>query len=181
MRFRVLEADGWKIFRSNMSGMTYPPDKLLQYEFIGTLYFLPSSEESSAICQLEFASWGPDMASRISLRDKNYDIQNELLLCPDGERRFFSRRNIVPYDSGAEVQLVIVKDRLTHVTIDDVPHLRVVGDWIERTEDKNGKVRTTSWGIEGLLKQSGLPSASLDQRDRDTLGVLRRNWREVCE
>ena len=164
-----------------MSGMTYPPDKLLQYEFIGTLYFLPSSEESSAICQLEFASWGPDMASRSSLRDKNYDIQNELLLCPDGERRFFSRRNIVPYDSGAEVQLVIVKDRLTHVTIDDVPHLRVVGDWIERTEDKNGKVRTTSWGIEGLLKQSGLPSASLDQRDRDTLGVLRRNWREVCE
>ena len=176
-----MEADGWKIFRSNMSGMTYPPDKLLQYEFIGTLYFLPSSEESSAICQLEFASWGPDMASRISLRDKNYDIQNELLLCPDGERRFFSRRNIVPYDSGAEVQLVIVKDSLTHVTIDDVPHLRVVGDWIERTEDKNGKVRTTSWGIEGLLKQSGLPSASLDQRDRDTLGVLRRNWREVCE
>lgn len=161
--------------------MNYPPDKLFQYEFVGSLFFLPSSSESSAICQLEFAGWGPDMVARISLRDKNYDIQNELLLCPDGDRRFFSRRNIAPYDSGTEVQLVIVKDRLTHVTIDDVPHLRVVGDWIERTEDKNGKVRTTSWGIEGLLKQSGLPTASLDQRDRDTLGVLRRNWREVCE
>ena len=164
-----------------MSGMTYPPDKLLQYEFIGTLYFLPSSVESSAICQLEFAPRGPDMAARISLRDKNYDIQNELLFCPDGERRFLSRRTISPYDSGPEVQLVIVKDRLTHVMIDSVPHLRVVGDWIERTEDKNGKVQSTSWGIEGLLKQSGLPSASLDQRDRDALSVLRRNWREVCK
>jgi len=71
------------------------------------------------------------MVARISLRDKNYDIQNELLLCPDGDRRFFSRRNIAPYDSGTEAQLVIVKDRLTHVTIDDVPHLRVVGDWID--------------------------------------------------
>ena len=167
--------------RTNMSGMTYPPDKLLQYEFIGTLYFLPSSVESSAICQLEFAPWGPDTAARISLRDKSYDISNELLYCPDGERRFLSRRTISPYDSGPEVQLVIVKDRLTHVMIDSVPHLRVVGDWIERTEDKNGKVRSTSWGIEGLLKQSGLPSASLDQRDRDALSVLRRNWREVCK
>lgn len=128
--------------------MTYPPDKLLQYEFIGTLYFLPSSVESSAICQLEFTAYGPDMAARISLRDKNYDVQNELLLCPDGERRFLSRRTISPYDSGPEVQLVIVKDRLTHVMIDSVPHLRVVGDWIERTEDKNGKMRTTAWGIE---------------------------------
>lgn len=161
--------------------MTYPPDKLLQYEFIGTLYFLPSSVESSAICQLEFAPWGPDMAARISLRDKNYDISNELLYCPEGERRFFSRRTISPYDSMTLVQLVIVKDRLTHIMIEDVPHLRVVGDWIERTEDKNGKVRSTSWGIEGLLKQSGLPSASLDQRDRDALSVLRRNWREVCK
>ena len=167
--------------QSNISGMTYPPDKLLQYEFIGTLYFLPSSVESSAICQLEFAPWGPDMAARISLRDKNYDISNELLYCPEGERRFFSRRTISPYDSMTLVQLVIVKDRLTHIMIEDVPHLRVVGDWIERTEDKNGKVRSTSWGIEGLLKQSGLPSASLDQRDRDTLSVLRRNWREVCK
>ena len=166
---------------SNMSGMTYPPDKLLQSEFIGTLYFLPSSVESSAICQLEFAPWGPDMAARISLRDKNYDISNELLYCPEGERRFFSRRTISPYDSMTLVQLVIVKDRLTHIMIEDVPHLRVVGDWIERTEDKNGKVRSTSWGIEGLLKQSGLPSASLDQRDRDALSVLRRNWREVCK
>ncbi len=85
--------------QSNISGMTYPPDKLLQYEFIGTLYFLPSSVESSAICQLEFAPWGPDMAARISLRDKNYDISNELLYCPEGERRFFSRRTISPYDS----------------------------------------------------------------------------------
>lgn len=161
--------------------MTYPPDKLLQYEFIGTLYFLPSSVESSAICQLEFAPWGPDMAARISLRDKNYDISNELLYCPEGERRFFSRRTISPYDSMTLVQLVIVKDRLTHIRIEEVPHLRVVGDWIERTEDKNGKVRSTSWGIEGLLKQSGLPSASLDQRDRDALSVLRRNWREVCK
>lgn len=161
--------------------MTYPPDKLLQYEFIGTLYFLPSSVESSAICQLEFAPWGPDMAARISLRDKNYDISNELLYCPEGERRFFSRRTISPYDSMTLVQLVIVKDRLTHIMIEDVPHLRVVGDWIERTEDKNGKVRSTSWGIEGLFKQSGLPSASLDQRDRDALSVLRRNWREVCK
>ncbi len=167
--------------QSNISGMTYPPDKLLQYEFIGTLYFLPSSVESSAICQLEFAPWGPDMAARISLRDKNYDISNELLYCPEGERRFFSRRTISPYDSMTLVQLVIVKDRLTHIMIEDVPHLRVVGDWIERTEDKNGKVRSTSWGIEGLLKQSGLPSASLDQRDRDALSVLRRNWREVCK
>ena len=164
-----------------MSGMTYPPDKLLQYEFIGTLYFLPSSVESSAICQLEFAPWGPDMAARISLRDKNYDISNELLYCPEGERRFFSRRTISPYDSMTLVQLVIVKDRLTHIMIEDVPHLRVVGDWIERTEDKNGKVRTTAWGIEGLLKQSGLPSAQLDQRDRSALGVLQRNWRKVCE
>ena len=164
-----------------MSGMTYPPDKLLQYEFIGTLYFLPSSVESSAICQLEFAPWGPDTAARISLRDKSYDISNELLYCPEGERRFFSRRTISPYDSMTLVQLVIVKDRLTHIMIEDVPHLRVVGDWIERTEDKNGKVRSTSWGIEGLLKQSGLPSASLDQRDRDALSVLRRNWREVCK
>lgn len=161
--------------------MTYPPDKLLQYEFIGTLYFLPSSVESSAICQLEFTAYGPDMAARISLRDKNYDVQNELLLCPDGERRFLSRRTISPYDSGPEVQLVIVKDRLTHVMIDSVPHLRVVGDWIERTEDKNGKVRTTAWGIEGLLKQSGLTAAHLDQRDKDILAVLRRNWRQVCE
>ena len=167
--------------QSNISGMTYPPDKLSQYEFIGTLYFLPSSVESSAICQLEFAPWGPDMAARISLRDKNYDISNELLYCPEGERRFFSRRTISPYDSMTLVQLVIVKDRLTHIMIEDVPHLRVVGDWIERTEDKNGKVRSTSWGIEGLLKQSGLPSASLDQRDRDALSVLRRNWREVCK
>ena len=167
--------------QSNISGMTYPPDKLLQYEFIGTLFFLPSSVESSAICQLEFAPWGPDMAARISLRDKNYDISNELLYCPEGERRFFSRRTISPYDSMTLVQLVIVKDRLTHIMIEDVPHLRVVGDWIERTEDKNGKVRSTSWGIEGLLKQSGLPSASLDQRDRDALSVLRRNWREVCK
>ena len=167
--------------QSNISGMTYLPDKLLQYEFIGTLYFLPSSVESSAICQLEFAPWGPDMAARISLRDKNYDISNELLYCPEGERRFFSRRTISPYDSMTLVQLVIVKDRLTHIMIEDVPHLRVVGDWIERTEDKNGKVRSTSWGIEGLLKQSGLPSASLDQRDRDALSVLRRNWREVCK
>lgn len=167
--------------QSNISGMTYPPDKLLQYEFIGTLYFLPSSVESSAICQLEFAPWGSDMAARISLRDKNYDISNELLYCPEGERRFFSRRTISPYDSMTLVQLVIVKDRLTHIMIEDVPHLRVVGDWIERTEDKNGKVRSTSWGIEGLLKQSGLPSASLDQRDRDALSVLRRNWREVCK
>lgn len=167
--------------QSNISGMTYPPDKLLQYEFIGTLYFLPSSVESSAICQLEFAPWGPDMAARISLRDKNYDISNELLYCPEGERRFFSRRTISPYDSMTLVQLVIVKDRLTHIMIEDVPHLRVVGDWIERTEDKNGKVRTTSWGIEGLLKQSGLPSASLDQRDGDALSVLRRNWRDVCK
>ena len=167
--------------QSNISGMTYPPDKLLQSEFIGTLYFLPSSVESSAICQLEFAPWGPDMAARISLRDKNYDISNELLYCPEGERRFFSRRTISPYDSMTLVQLVIVKDRLTHIMIEDVPHLRVVGDWIERTEDKNGKVRSTSWGIEGLLKQSGLPSASLDQRDRDALSVLRRNWREVCK
>ena len=167
--------------QSNISGMTYPPDKLLQYEFIGTLYFLPSSVESSAICQLEFAPWGPDMAARISLRDKNYDISNELLYCPEGERRFFSRRTISPNDSKTLVQLVIVKDRLTHIMIEDVPHLRVVGDWIERTEDKNGKVRSTSWGIEGLLKQSGLPSASLDQRDRDALSVLRRNWREVCK
>lgn len=167
--------------QSNISGMTYPPDKLLQYEFIGTLYFLPSSVESSAICQLEFAPWGPDMAARISLRDKNYDISNELLYCPEGERRFFSRRTISPYDSMTLVQLVIVKDRLTHIMIEDVPHLRVVGDWIERTEDKNGKVRSTSWGIEGLLKQSGLPSASLDQRDRDALSVLRRNWREICK
>ncbi len=167
--------------QSNISGMTYPPDKLLLYEFIGTLYFLPSSVESSAICQLEFAPWGPDMAARISLRDKNYDISNELLYCPEGERRFFSRRTISPYDSMTLVQLVIVKDRLTHIMIEDVPHLRVVGDWIERTEDKNGKVRSTSWGIEGLLKQSGLPSASLDQRDRDALSVLRRNWREVCK
>ena len=164
-----------------MSGMTYPPDKLLQSEFIGTLYFLPSSVESSAICQLEFAPWGPDMAARISLRDKNYDISNELLYCPEGERRFFSRRTISPYDSMTLVQLVIVKDRLTHIMIEDVPHLRVVGDWIERTEDKNGKVRSTSWGIEGLLKQSGLPSSSLDQRYRDALSVLRRNWREVCK
>lgn len=161
--------------------MTYPPDKLLQYEFIGTLYFLPSSVESSAICQLEFTAYGPDMAARISLRDKNYDVQNELLLCPDGERRFLSRRTISPYDSGPEVQLVIVKDRLTHVMIDSVPHLRVVGDWIERTEDKNGKVRTTAWGIEGLLKQSGLTAAHLDQRDKDILAVLRRNWSQVCE
>ena len=167
--------------QSNISGMTYPPDKLLQYEFIGTLYFLPSSVESSAICQLEFTAYGPDMAARISLRDKNYDVQNELLLCPDGERRFLSRRTISPYDSGPEVQLVIVKDRLTHVMIDSVPHLRVVGDWIERTEDKNGKMRTTAWGIEGLLKQSGLTAAHLDQRDKDTLAVLRRNWRQVCE
>ena len=167
--------------QSNISGMTYPPDKLLQYEFIGTLYFLPSSVESSAICQLEFAPWGPDTAARISLRDKSYDISNELLYCPEGERRFFSRRTISPYDSMTLVQLVIVKDRLTHIMIEDVPHLRVVGDWIERTEDKNGKVRSTSWGIEGLLKQSGLPSASLDQRDRDALSVLRRNWREVCK
>ena len=121
------------------------------------------------------------MAARISLRDKNYDISNELLYCPEGERRFLSRRTISPYDSGPEVQLVIVKDRLTHVMIDSVPHLRVVGDWIERTEDKNGKVRTTAWGIEGLLKQSGLPSAQLDQRDRSALGVLQRNWRKVCE
>ena len=164
-----------------MSGMTYPPDKLLQYEFIGTLYFLPSSEESSAICQLEFTPWGPDMAARISLRDKNYDISNELLYCPDGERRFFSRRTISPYDSMTLVQLVIVKDRLTHIMIEDVPHLRVVGDWIERTEDKNGKVRSTSWGIEGLLKQSGLPAAQLDQRDRNALGTLQRNWRQVSE
>ena len=99
--------------QSNISGMTYPPDKLLQYEFIGTLYFLPSSVESSAICQLEFAPWGPDMAARISLRDKNYDISNELLYCPEGERRFFSRRTISPYDSMTLVQLVIVKDSLT--------------------------------------------------------------------
>ena len=161
--------------------MTYPPDKLLQYEFIGTLYFLPSSVESSAICQLEFAPWGPDMAARISLRDKNYDISNELLYCPEGERRFFSRRTISPYDSMTLVQLVIVKDRLTHIMIEDVPHLRVVGDWIERTEDKNGKVRSTSWGIEGLLKQSGLPAAQLDQRDRNALGTLQRNWRQVSE
>lgn len=167
--------------RKVISGMTYPPDKLLQYEFIGTLYFLPSSVESSAICQLEFTAYGPDMAARISLRDKNYDVQNELLLCPDGERRFLSRRTISPYDSGPEVQLVIVKDRLTHVMIDSVPHLRVVGDWIERTEDKNGKVRTTAWGIEGLLKQSGLTAAHLDQRDKDILAVLRRNWHQVCE
>ncbi len=167
--------------QSNISGMTYPPDKLLQYEFIGTLYFLPSSVESSAICQLEFAPWGPDMAARISLRDKNYDISNELLYCPEGERRFFSRRTISPYDSMTLVQLVIVKDRLTHIMIEDVPHLRVVGDWIERTEDKNGKVRSTSWGIEGLLKQSGLPAAQLDQRDRNALGTLQRNWRQVSE
>ena len=98
-----------------MSSMNYPPDKLFQYEFVGSLFFLPSSSESSAICQLEFAGWGPDMVARISLRDKNYDIQNELLLCPDGDRRFFSRRNIAPYDSGTEVQLVIVKDRLTRI------------------------------------------------------------------
>lgn len=120
------------------------------------------------------------MAARISLRDKNYDISNELLYCPEGERRFFSRRTISPYDSMTLVQLVIVKDRLTHIMIEDVPHLRVVGDWIERTEDKNGKVRTAAWGIEGLLKQSGLPAAQLDQRDRSTLGFLQRNWLQVC-
>lgn len=156
-------------------------DPLFQHEFIGTLFFLPSTSDSSAICQLEFTTWGPDTVARISLKDKHYEISNELLLCPDGEQRFRSRKEIPAYRDGPYVQLLLVKDRLTHVAVNGTPHLRVVGDWIERTEDKNGKVRSTSWGIEGLLKQSGLPSARPDERDRHSLTALRRNWHQVSE
>ena len=162
----------------NMNSFT---DPLLRNEFIGTLFFLPSTNDWSAICRLEFTTWGPDMVARISLKDKHYEISDELLLCPDGENRFRSRKEIPAYGVGPYVQLLLVKDRLTHVCSDGAPHLRVVGDWIERAEDKNGRVRTTSYGIEGLLKQSGLPSASLDDRDRHALHALRRNWREVSE
>lgn len=166
---------------SNAAAMIQSNDTFWQREFIGTLFFLPSNNDWSAICELEFATWGPDTVARISLKDKHYEISNELMLCPDGEHRFRSRREIPAYGDGPYVQLVLVKDRLTHVTVDGTPHLRVVGDWIERSEDKNGKIRTTTWGIEGLLKQSGLPSAMLDERDRSTLGALRRNWRQVSE
>lgn len=165
----------------NIFTMIQINNPLFQHEFIGTLFFLPSSGDSSAICELEFTTWGPDMVARISLKDKHYAITNELLLCPDGEQRFRSRKEIPAYGDGPYVQLLLVKDRLTHVSVDGTPHLRVVGDWIERAEDKNGRVRTTSYGIEGLLKQSGLPSASLDDRDRHALHALRRNWREVSE
>ena len=157
-------------------------DPLLKYEFGGTVFFLPSASDSSAICQLEFATWGPHLVARMSLRDlDNYEIKDELLLCPDGEQRFRSRREIAPYGADAQVQLLLLRDRLTHVMVDGQPHLRVVGGWIERTEDKNGKVRTASWGIEGLLKQSGMLSAKLDSQDITALGTLHRNWRQVSE
>lgn len=156
-------------------------DPLFQHEFIGTLFFLPSNNDWSAICQLEFTTSGPDRVARIGLKDRHYEIANELLLCPDGEKRFCSRKEIPAYGDGPYVQLLLVADRLTHVCVDGTPHLRVVGDWIERAEDKNGRVRTTRWGIEGLLKKSGLPSSSLDERDKHALAALRRNWRQVSE
>jgi len=118
----------------------------------------------------------------MSLRDLNkYEIKDELLLCPDGEQRFRSCRAIAPYGADAQVQLVLLRDRLTHVMVDEKPHLRVVGGWIERNEDKNGKIRTASWGIEGLLKQSGMTSAHLDSQDITALIALHRNWRQVSE
>jgi hypothetical protein len=157
-------------------------DPLLKHEFGGTVFFLPSTSDSSAICQLEFATWGAHLVARLGLRDlDNYKIENELLLCPDSEQRFRSRREIAPYGADAQVQLLLLRDRLTHVMVDGKPHLRVVGGWIERTEDKNGKVRTASWGIEGLLKQGGMPSAGLDKQDITALGALHRNWRQVSE
>ena len=161
--------------------MTHPTDPLLQYEYGGTIFFLPSVDNSSAICKLEFTIWGEDIVARISLRDTHYQIEDELLLCPDGENRLRSKRGMCPYGTSTTVQLVLIRDRLTHVIVGEKPHLRVVGEWIERKEDKAGKVRTETWGIEGLLKRSGVPSARLDQKERDAIDYLRRNWRQVCE
>lgn len=161
--------------------MSFIDDLLFECQFVGMLYFLPSSSNSSAICQLEFGTLGPAKVARISLSDKEYEISDELLFCPDKEQRFLSRRDIVPCGTGPRVQLLLVKDRLTPVTFDDRPHLRVVGDWIARTEDKNGRVRTTRWGFEGLLKQSSRKSARLEPEEANDLRKLHMNWREVSE
>ena len=156
-------------------------DPVFQHEFFGTLFFLPSSEDSSAFCRLEFTTWGPGTVACICLEDEHYKITNELLLCPDGERRFHSRKDIAAYGNGRHVQLVLVKDRLTPVTLANVPHLRVVGDWIERTADKNGRVSTTRCGFEGLLKQGGTASTKLDQRELRSLNELHNHWRQLGE
>ena len=152
-----------------------------QHEFFGTLFFLPSSMDSSAFCRIEFTTWGPSTVACIGLNDTHYDISKEWLLCPNGERRFRSRKDIAAYGDGRHVQLVLVKDRLSPVTLDNALHLRVVGDWIERTTDKNGRVSTASCGFEGLLKQGGAASTKLDQRELRTLNELHNHWRQVGE
>ena len=156
-------------------------DAFFQCEFFGDLLFLPSSEDSSAFCRVEFTSWGPSMVACICLNDKHYEISNEWLLCPHGERRFRSRKNIAAYGDGRHVQLVLVKERLTPVTLGNAPHLRVVGDWIERTTDKNGRVSTRSCGFEGLLKQGCAASTKLDQRELRSLNELHNHWRHLGE
>lgn len=127
------------------------------------------------MCELEFVSLGVGFLARLSLRDKRWEISNELLLCVDGEQRFRSRRDIAPYDTDAEVQLVLYRDRLTHALVNGEPHLRVVGEWIERTPTKKGERRAV-WVMEGMLKRSGLPPAPLDERDKVALRSLYRSW-----
>lgn len=150
-------------------------DPLFQKNFVGALSFLPSGSDSSAVCELEFSLPGADLLARISLRDKAWEISSELLLCMDGEQRFRSRREISPYGTDTNVQLVLYRDRLTCVMVDGEPHLRVVGEWIERTPTKSGERRAV-WVMEGLLKQSSLSPAKLDDRDKFALRALYRSW-----
>lgn len=157
--------------------MTPPNDPLLAHEYGGTLYFLPSGN-APVSCKLEFATWGPDLVARLSIKHQDYSFTDELLLCPNGDDRFCSRKEIAPYDDGGDtdVQVVLLKDRFAHVTMEGKPYLRVIGDWLQWTGQKK---RPTVWGLEGLLHQGPLPSARVESRDMLILNALRRDWPQI--
>lgn len=160
--------------------MSIIDDPVFEFQFLGTLFFFPQSEDS-VICQLELSTWGACAVARMTVTDSKYEIKNEMLLCPDGELRYRSKKTVDAYRSGIYVQLQLVKDRLTRVTFEGEPYLRVVGDWIERSEDKNGKVRMASYGMEGLLKQTTWPSTRLGKKDIHGLHELHEHWGQVSD
>lgn len=157
-------------------------ERVLNFQCVGSVRFIP--ESPAATMRLQFAKSGaPGFVALASVRYRvgveyaPWQIEEEPLVCRWGEERFLSRRDIDDHEHHA--QIILHADRLTLVEVRQVPHLRVVGEWMWRSQGPK-RSHTRRWVFEGLLKARPAEPLRLDDRQEAAVRRMLRDWHEIA-
>lgn len=155
-------------------------ERVLNFRCVGSVHFIP--DEPPLVMKLEFAQ--PlrsatvaliSVGSRIGIEEPQWLFKDEPVVRRGGETNFLSRPDIP--DQRRDAQIVLHGSRLTLVEVHEVSHVRVVGEWLWRSQGPK-QSRTKRWSFEGLLKARPYQSYPLDPRCEAQVNRMLRDWHE---